>query len=996
MDIRKQNSMGNQKNKPAGTGCRKASALLLAAVTALSPLSAQATMQNGFHGFPDLPGTAAAAASADPSESAETAETADLAGTAGSEEAAETAATAASAENVSAAATGQAAETADPSYTDAVSNGREIFVHLAEAPEDPVPAKVMDTDTASLLKLVSEGLTVLDENNNPAPGCAESWDVSEDGLQWTFHLRDDLKWSDGFSMKASDFVLLFRKTADTATEALYGPELTQNIAGYEDVLDGDVSALQVSAPDDHTFVVNLTTPDPDFAKACASWSLLPVREQIREDFDDEIPADWNYTTGNGPYYIDAVTWGEEYILRKNPYYKDDKDAESADENDENGENDDGAGAGDLSSENSDTAFDTVHWIVSGDINEEYSDFLNGDIDAISAIPEEEERLLETENMIHRKNLPDTMGICFNCRHQVLSDSRVRRALSLAVDRTFIAETILQDVYQPEAGDGKSEDGDLKEHTHEAKELLEEAGYKDGEGIPELTCIAEENGGALLTAQYLASAWRDLGIDVNVEAVKAEDLAQEKKAGTFDIFCGSLFLASDLPSAELAGFTSDNENNISGFSSQEYDLLAAEASEIADEEEYAEAMQRAFDILREEVPVAPLVTKCVSWLRQYEYPGISCDSTGCWLLEDIGPTALIETDGSTEEIDEEENDTQDDTQEDAADDTEAAADTADTGDTALNAGGIAGNTTVAEDSDSDSTDEKGSRGVSVTAQIPAGRSAAGQDSASASLPLIEADGTVRRTEQNGSKTGTALDLVRSSDFYFEKTSQQAYLTRQAWLYNRADETAQRVVSLPKYTEVHLTGIGNSRFVRIAHDGKTCYVDANKVSSSKELIEALHAQEKEGLAEKAVLTASLHSVKENELEDRAADARARTEEVLEAIARREMLRTQTRNPNWNGPVLSRGNGSIMGPSGKETYYNLNMNGVVNIMRRMGNMDEYWVRDDGCKMLGDYIMCAANLRVHPRGSLVECSLGTCIVCDTGGFASRNSHQLDIAVTW
>ena len=88
--------------------------------------------------------------------------------------------------------------------------------------------------------------------------------------------------------------------------------------------------------------------------------------------------------------------------------------------------------------------------------------------------------------------------------------------------------------------------------------------------------------------------------------------------------------------------------------------------------------------------------------------------------------------------------------------------------------------------------------------------------------------------------------------------------------------------------------------------------------------------------------------------------------------------------------------MGPSGKETYYNLNMNGVVNIMRRMGNTDEYWVRDDGCKMLGDYIMCAANLRVHPRGSLVESSLGTCIVCDTGGFASRNSNQLDIAVTW
>lgn len=102
------------------------------------------------------------------------------------------------------------------------------------------------------------------------------------------------------------------------------------------------------------------------------------------------------------------------------------------------------------------------------------------------------------------------------------------------------------------------------------------------------------------------------------------------------------------------------------------------------------------------------------------------------------------------------------------------------------------------------------------------------------------------------------------------------------------------------------------------------------------------------------------------------------------------------DWDGPVLNSFNGTVMGPSGKETYYNLDMSGVIQIMRGMGNTDEYWVREDGCKMLGDYIMCAANLSVHPRGSLVESSLGTCIVCDTGGFAAYNPNQLDIAVTW
>ena len=101
-------------------------------------------------------------------------------------------------------------------------------------------------------------------------------------------------------------------------------------------------------------------------------------------------------------------------------------------------------------------------------------------------------------------------------------------------------------------------------------------------------------------------------------------------------------------------------------------------------------------------------------------------------------------------------------------------------------------------------------------------------------------------------------------------------------------------------------------------------------------------------------------------------------------------------WKGPVLSKGRGVVYGPSGKETYYNLNMNGVVRIMRNMGNTDEYWVRDDGCKMLGDYIMVAANLKLRPRGSIVETSLGEGIVCDTGGFAKRNPYQIDVAVTW
>lgn len=110
-------------------------------------------------------------------------------------------------------------------------------------------------------------------------------------------------------------------------------------------------------------------------------------------------------------------------------------------------------------------------------------------------------------------------------------------------------------------------------------------------------------------------------------------------------------------------------------------------------------------------------------------------------------------------------------------------------------------------------------------------------------------------------------------------------------------------------------------------------------------------------------------------------------------------EAENAVWRGPVLTARAGTVMGPSGKETYYNLPMQGVVRVMRNMGFYESefpYLVREDGCKMLGDYIMVAANLNVHPRGSIVETSRGLGLVCDTGSFARHNPTQIDIATSW
>lgn len=107
-------------------------------------------------------------------------------------------------------------------------------------------------------------------------------------------------------------------------------------------------------------------------------------------------------------------------------------------------------------------------------------------------------------------------------------------------------------------------------------------------------------------------------------------------------------------------------------------------------------------------------------------------------------------------------------------------------------------------------------------------------------------------------------------------------------------------------------------------------------------------------------------------------------------------QTYSYQNDGSCLTPSGGVYYGPTGKETYYNLDMNGVISNAQAQGIQGEYWIREDGVKMYGDYVIVAANLDTHPRGSTVETSLGTGIVLDTGGFAASDPNQVDIAVDW
>lgn len=906
-----------------------------------------------------------------------------------------------------------------------LTDGEVFRVHLAGEPQKPVPAGTMDLDTASLLGLVSEGLTALDRDGKVVPGCAKQWTVSESGHSWIFRLRKDLCWSDGKPLEAKYFETLFKKIADPETETPYGQDLVKNIAGYDEVMKGKPDALDVSAKDERTLVIHLSSPDPGFCRKCASMTLLPLREDESEDKAKKTASEgatsqtaeekaedtdnsekgtkntkslsvsaWEGVIGTGPYRIVYYDRKNEILLERNPYYK----------NDERG-----------------IPLDRILWKVSGDRNIEYSDLLNGDFDALAYIPPEEKAdLLEAADeapAVSEQVIPDVAGILFNCRQELLSNENVRRALCMTIDREYISSEILKNVFIPADGlcwfegqhstnasanaDSENEEG--KDYPSgslkEAKKLLEEANGSTN-SLPELTILADENGAVPEVAEYLAALWRDLGFKVKVKTADADKIAEKEADGKYDVICTNLLLPSDLPSAELEKFTGESTANVTGFSDEKYDALIKKALQEKNQNRADYYLREASKILTQKLPVAPLVIRSVSWINRQadgqETVDVFCDPSGRWQLwvkeaespdpENSDKNAKSETGTS-----------------DGKQDNPAETESGEQGTTAETASGkqdktageslkIAadGSETGAEEGTDGQSSDDAKKGLSLfknnkkkTNWLWGRKKDSGDE---------QTDKEEKKSPESVSLFGRFFDVVR----YFSKSDTKAWLTRQAYILEGVGKKEKKIVSLPKYTQVRLTGTGNEHYVRISRLGKFQYLEADKVTVDYRDITRLRKEEKEEKLWEKVVSQPLHNVRESELALRAEEIREETKKILAEIAKREALKKQTRNPSWDGPVLSRGSGSVTGPSGKETCYNLDMTGVINTMRRMGNNDEYWVRDDGCKMLGDYIMCAANLSVHPRGTLVETSLGTCIVCDTGSFASRNPNQIDIAVTW
>ena len=500
------------------------------------------------------------------------------------------------------------AESTDDAQSETASTGEKILsVQVGPNPETIDPALNSAVDGGNMLLHSFECLLAVDKDGKLIPGQAESWETSEDGLTWTFHLRAGLKWSDGSDLTANDFVYSWKRVCDPNVAAPYAETVLGMVAGYEDAIAGDLDALQVVAQDDSTLVVTLNAPCSFFGSLAAFATLSPVQQATVETNGDAWATAAETYVSNGPFYVSEWVPSSYIMMTKNPNYW-----------------------------NADAIkLDGIKWNLIEDANASYSAYQTGEVLFIKDVPTEEIPSLSDNPEFHVDPIIGTYYLSVNTQREPFTDAKVRKALSLAIDREYVAGTLMQGTYSAASNfmgpgwidtDGsqfidKANGGQpyIDTANHEAnvetaKQLLADAGYPDGEGLPSITYSTNDAGYHKVVAEYLQQAWAELGVELNVEIVEWASFTPMRRNGDYDASRNGWVGDYSDPSNMLDLLYSTNGNNDGKFNNAEYDAAMELSRTTLDAAERSEALHKAEDILMEEAGCIPVAYYNDFWLQ----------------------------------------------------------------------------------------------------------------------------------------------------------------------------------------------------------------------------------------------------------------------------------------------------------------------------------------------------------------------------------------------
>lgn len=540
--------------------------------------------------------------------------------------------------DASSAASTEAATSEATEATGTSANG--FTVQLGSNPETLDPALNSAIDGANTLITVFEPLLLIDENNEVIPGQAESYTVSDDGLTWTFTMRDGLKWSDGSDLTAKDFEYSFKRLAAPDTAAPYAETVVGMIDGYADATgnpdkqgnmttEPDFDALNVVASEDgKTLTVTLSYPCAYFDKLAAFAAMSPVQQATVEANGDAWCTEPDTYICNGPYCISEWVPSERIVLAKNPNY---------------------VGGWDSSK----IVSDTITLLLLEDSSASYTAYNSGEAQLIKDVPTDEIPSLtkaEDGGDFYVDTILGTYYLSLNDQKEPFNDVNVRKALSLAIDRDYVANTIMQGTYTPaynlvgpgivdesgmfydNANGGKTYiSEDYEANLEAAKQALADAGYPNGEGFPVIEYSTNDAGYHTPVAEYLQQAWGELGITVNINKVEWASFTPMRRAGDYDASRNGWVMDYNDPSNMLELFTTGNGNNDGKYSSADFDA-AIEASKVADKSVHFQKLHEAEDILMNDYACIPVAYYNDFWLQSPSLKGTWHSPYGYWYLQ----------------------------------------------------------------------------------------------------------------------------------------------------------------------------------------------------------------------------------------------------------------------------------------------------------------------------------------------------------------------------
>ncbi len=511
-------------------------------------------------------------------------------------------------------------ENADGTQTGAAGE-KILSVQIGPNPETIDPALNSAVDGGNMLLHSFECLLVVDKDGQLAPGQAESWETSEDGLTWTFHLREGLKWSDGTPLTANDFVYSWKRVCDPMTAAPYAETVLGMVEGFDEAIGGDLDALKVEATDDQTLVVTLSAPCSFFGSLAAFATLSPVQQATVEANGDQWAVSAETYVSNGPFYVSEWVPKSYILMSKNPNYW-----------------------------NADAVkLDGIKFNLIEDANAAYSAYQTEEVLFIKDVPTEEIPSLTGQPDFYVDPIIGTYYLSVNTQKEPFNDARVRKALSLAIDREYVANTLLQGTYSPasnfmgpgwvdtdgsafidNANGGKPyiDTANHEANLEEAKKLLADAGYPDGAGLS-FTYSTNDAGYHRVVAEYLQQAWSELGIDVKVDIVEWASFTPMRRNGDYDASRNGWVGDYDDPSNMLDLLYSTNGNNDGKFSNPEYDAAMELSRTTLDAKERSDALHKAEDILMEEAGCIPVAYYNDFWLQSDKIVGSWHSAYGYW-------------------------------------------------------------------------------------------------------------------------------------------------------------------------------------------------------------------------------------------------------------------------------------------------------------------------------------------------------------------------------